>query len=389
MMRTLLEKCKRTLPAAVGLLLLSNILLLEQNGTVQAQSPGVNLSTLVSRIAALKTRVAYLEAHRPVGPQGSQGAAGDPGPAGAAGQKGSQGSPGPAGLAGPTGDAGPSGPLGPQGDTGVAGPQGITGAVGPTGLQGAQGPAGAGPFTISGTDVTLSGYNLQIVSGSGANGDHEFDNSGKRIGSLSGLGNLIIGYNGPGNDHASRDIREGSHNLVLGDKNNYNRYSGLIAGFDNSLTGYYPLTTSPVGQSYPDTTRYQGAYASVTGGYGGTASGYDTSIHGGAGNMAGSGTFVSSDGASVSGGGNNKAIGPNTSISGGASSTASSNSSSVSGGDGNTADVPEASVSGGDGLTTYGFDGSWSAGSLGTTTYGRTGGPAGSSNPYTAYFSSP
>ena len=41
-----------------------------------------------------------------------------------------------------------------------------------------------GPFTVTGKDVYLTGYNLHIQSGSGST-----------TGTVNGYGNLIIGYN--------------------------------------------------------------------------------------------------------------------------------------------------------------------------------------------------
>ena len=59
------------------------------------------------------------------------------------------------------------------------------------------------PINVSGTDLTFTGVNVHIVSGSGSTSDGTVDSamdsnekavSGK---SLTGLGNLIIGYNTP------------------------------------------------------------------------------------------------------------------------------------------------------------------------------------------------
>ena len=152
--------------------------------------------------------------------------------------------------------------------------------------------------------VRFSGVNVQVVSGSGTTG-----------GVVNGTGNLIVGYNSN-----SSDTRTGSHNLIVGDLHSYSSHGGLVAGWNNTLSG--------VG-------------ASVTGGVANTASGERSSVTGGAANTA-SGRW-----SSVSGGGNNQASGEKSSASGGESNLASGTLSSVSGGDDNAATNSHSSVSGG------------------------------------------
>ena len=121
------------------------------------------------------------------------------------------------------------------------------------------------PLSVSGTPGTfpatlsITGVNVQIVSGSGYTDDGtrgEIPN----VTTLTGLGNLIIGYNASGNTLGAGDVRTGSHNLILGDQNNYSSFGGLVAGIDNASTNIY---------------------ASVSGGYGNTASGQYASVSGG------------------------------------------------------------------------------------------------------------
>jgi len=387
-MTTLFATIKRVLPVTVGLLLLSNVLLLLPNDTVLAQGPGNNVAALQAHIAALQSRVTYLETHRTPGPKGAKGAVGDAGQAGPIGPKGPQGDPGAAGPAGPQGDMGATGDPGLQGDPGPDGAPGPQGPAGPQGIVGVQGPAGAGPFTVNGTEVTLSGYNLQIISGAGASNDGEHDTSGVRTDKfLTGLGNLIIGYNATGNDQGQGDFRTGSHNLVLGDRNNYNRYCGLIAGFNNSLTGFFRLDTND--HVNTDPKNYDGAYMAVSGGYGNNANSFFTSVSGGSGNKAGTGDFTSTGGASVTGGSGNQALSSEATVSGGDGNKASASYASVTGGLVNTADTNYAVVSGGENVTVVGFDGPWSAGSLGDNTYGRTGNIPNTVVRYTAFFTSP
>lgn len=187
------------------------------------------------------------------------------------------------------------------------------------------------PLSVSGSNFTITGKNVQIVDGTGSTN------------SVSGLGNLTIGYN------ASRfpfgtDIRTGSHNLILGDENNYSAFGGLVAGYINSISGNY---------------------ASVSGGIGNTASTFYASVSGGQGNTAGG-----SGGSSVSGGTNNTASGQNASVSGGVGNLASGFYTSVSGGGSNEARATGSSLSGGSGRGIIPFLGgpdfsyTWRAGNL-------------------------
>jgi hypothetical protein len=108
---------------------------------------------------------------------------------------------------------------------------------------------------------------------------------------LTGLGNLIVGYNerfprrGP-----QTEIRTGSHNLVVGEFHSYSSVAGFVAGSQNKVTG---------------------SHASVTGGTDSEASGWFSSVTGGHFNEA------SGDAATVSGGQRNEASGEFSSVSGG------------------------------------------------------------------------
>jgi hypothetical protein len=168
---------------------------------------------------------------------------------------------------------------------------------------------------VNGPHIYFTGANIHIVSGSTTTAD-----------SVTGLGNLIIGYNeipiglSPGD-------RGGSHNLVIG---RFNRFlsaasGGLVAGEFNTI-------------SAPG--------ASVSGGAGNTASDAEASVSGGSGNTA-SGEF-----SSVSGGLENTATdGLATSVSGGQGNTARGDFASVSGGKGNNAGGELSVVIGGQGVT--------------------------------------
>ena len=161
--------------------------------------------------------------------------------------------------------------------------------------------------TRNGSDISFNGVNVHILDGSG-------DTSGP----VNGLGNLIIGYN---EERGIGDVRSGSHNLVLGGKNNYSSYGGLVTGFHNTISA---------------------GYATVSGGGSNTASGMYSS---------------------VSGGGFNRALDKYSSVSGGSTNIASSQYTSVSGGQNNTASNWYSSVSGGASRSVSGmFD--WRAGTL-------------------------
>ncbi|HWR88240.1 MAG TPA: hypothetical protein VN277_07465 [Acidiferrobacterales bacterium] len=164
----------------------------------------------------------------------------------------------------------------------------------------------------------FEGVNVQIVNGQGATN------------SINGVGNLILGYNqiapppeGPvvfcsNGQYARQDeceangfiftnsLKTGSHNLVVGDYNNYSQYAGIVAGRSNTINGIRAV---------------------VLGGHENIASGGGSAILGGESNRA------RGEGGSVSGGFQNVASGEFfSSVSGGSTNTASGNYSSVLGG---------------------------------------------------------
>jgi hypothetical protein len=176
------------------------------------------------------------------------------------------------------------------------------------------------PFVVSGTTVTLSGYNLVVNNGAGTTN------------TVNGTGNIIIGYDGTRG--GTSDVRTGSKNLILGDENNYSSYGGLVAGNNNSITA---------------------PYATVSGGIANLSDGQDSAVLGGAYNTANGQNSV------VCGGGDNTSSGDESAVSGGNSNDATSENSAVSGGDNNTASGENASVSGG-GSRTADTDEGWGAG---------------------------
>jgi hypothetical protein len=90
--------------------------------------------------------------------------------------------------------------------------------------------------------VQFSGVNVQIVNGEG------------RTASTNGEGNLVIGY-----DEEPR-IQTGSHDLVLGEDQEYTSFAGIIAGVMNTVTGEYASVTGGVANTV------SGALSSVSGG---------------------------------------------------------------------------------------------------------------------------
>ena len=156
---------------------------------------------------------------------------------------------------------------------------------------------------LAGPHLIIEGANVHVRSGSGntvddcgLGGSPDFPNCE----SLTGLGNLIVGYNerAPswGSRPLPREIRTGSHNLVVGGFHTYSSFGGFIAGGNNKVTG---ANASVSGGSW---NRASGFTSSICGGQGNAASGFGSSVSGGRGNVA------SGYASSVSGGENREAL---------------------------------------------------------------------------------
>jgi outer membrane murein-binding lipoprotein Lpp len=162
---------------------------------------------------------------------------------------------------------------------------------------------------VRGPNITFKGANIHIVSGSGATDDN-LSNGG----TLTGLGNLIIGYD----ELFAGEIanRGGSHNLVIGRFHTFtsSAWGGLVAGEQNTI---------------------QAANATVSGGSGNTVSGDLGSVSGGFANLA-NGSL-----AAVNGGFSNVASGAESSVSGGFANTAGGFQTVVIGGFFNTDNKPQ------------------------------------------------
>ena len=125
-----------------------------------------------------------------------------------------------------------------------------------------------GKLSLDTTDANhpialFTGVNVQIVNGLNTTA------------TTNGLGNLIVGYN----EALGVQQRGGSHNLVVGDQNNYTSY-GMVVGFANTISARYATVSGGVNNSAT------GNYASVSGGFfnsaiGNTASGSHASVLGG------------------------------------------------------------------------------------------------------------
>lgn len=172
--------------------------------------------------------------------------------------------------------------------------------------------------SVEGGEMYIRGTNLHIENGTPNPGVDQF--GAPLPPTLNGKGNLIIGFNASRVPVGVPDIRTGSHNLIVGDLNNYSSYGGIVAGGLNAIAA---------------------PYASITGGTSSIASGFATSVSGGQFNQA------SAQNASVSGGESNEASGNWSAVSGGVGNKATAVGASVSGGILNTASASDASVSGG------------------------------------------
>jgi hypothetical protein len=113
-----------------------------------------------------------------------------------------------------------------------------------------------------------AGTESVVISTDGGSGDTD---------GITGLGNLIVGYNEQDTPPKSR---YGSHNLVVGTKHGYTSHAGLVAGYDNKITG--PFASVSGGME----NEASGDYSSVSGGCNNEASGTYSSISGGSSNLA-------------------------------------------------------------------------------------------------------
>ena len=132
---------------------------------------------------------------------------------------------------------------------------------------------------LIGPHVIVEGANFHVRSGAGRTdefcqfGAPDFPNCEK----LTGLGNLVIGYNertrvGP---PFPREVRTGSHNLVVGERHSYTSVAGVVAGYSNRVTGSHASITAGTDNVA------SGQFSSVSGGHLNQAVGVAASVSGG------------------------------------------------------------------------------------------------------------
>ena len=141
--------------------------------------------------------------------------------------------------------------------------------------------------------IRFSGVNVQIVNGEGTST------------TTNGEGNLVLGYD------ETPGTQTGSHNLVVGDRQTFTSFGGLVAGIGNTISSKYATVVG--GQD----NVASGEASAVSGGVNNRATELWASVSGGDLNSAGG------VGASVQGGEKNAATGSWSSIFGGKSLTAS------------------------------------------------------------------
>lgn len=207
--------------------------------------------------------------------------------------------------------------------------------------------------------LRISEANLQLVDG-----------SGDTDGAPNGLGNLLVGYaeRHPGTD------RHGSHNVVLGLRNEWSSFGGLVSGSRNRIGGEH---VAAIGGQDNDvagtgavavggwTVDVSGVGAVGVGGIANVVSGERAVAVGGFGNTAsglrslaagGSDNAPTGDRSTTIGGYHNDATGVGATATGGNANTASGTSSVVAGGSNNTAAGSNSSVVGSQASTSVGSE---------------------------------
>jgi hypothetical protein len=160
--------------------------------------------------------------------------------------------------------------------------------------------------------VRFTGVNVQVVNGENATASH------------NGEGNVVIGYDeNPATEtcKGKASAQTGSHNLILGEDQEFTSYGGIVAGFGNAIIAEL---ASVIGG---ECNLAAAEVASVTGGTQNNAIGVASTVSGGAQNTAGG-------------------LGQNT-VSGGLENTVSNRYASILGGEHNTANEQNAAVVGG------------------------------------------
>ena len=136
--------------------------------------------------------------------------------------------------------------------------------------------------------VVFTGANVYVQSGSGATDDYRTTLYGGGSGSMTGLGNLIVGYNE--DDNYGPLDRSGSHNLVVGSEHGYDGFGGIVGGYANTNSGWYGLALGGTNNIA------SGAWSTVCGGVYNEASGSRATVAGGTNNEASGQYSVASGG---------------------------------------------------------------------------------------------
>jgi hypothetical protein len=131
---------------------------------------------------------------------------------------------------------------------------------------------------LSGPHWIIEGANVHVQSGSGNTHDScgPHDPNFPNCERLTGLGNLIVGYNelAPRKGFP-REVRTGSHNLVVGEYHSYSSFAGFVTGNQNWITGAGATVCGGADNEA------LGSFSSVSGGHGNLAIGDVSSVSGG------------------------------------------------------------------------------------------------------------
>jgi hypothetical protein len=124
---------------------------------------------------------------------------------------------------------------------------------------------------LAGPHWIIEGANVHVRSGSGST--DESCGSNPNCPGLTGLGNLVVGYNEPFRNPPAFP-RTGSNNLIIGPENGYTSFGGLVAGRQSRISGESSLVTGGA------SNQASGHGSSVSGGFGNVASGMGSSASG-------------------------------------------------------------------------------------------------------------
>jgi hypothetical protein len=186
--------------------------------------------------------------------------------------------------------------------------------------------------------IRITGVNVQIVNGLG-------DTDTKNC-----VGNLLVGYAEMGH-FSGTDDRTGSHNIMVGRRNNFSSWGGFVGGLNNALVG------SCSGILAGEQSTAWGQLSGILSGVQSSALGRNSAVVGGDFATASGGISV------VVGGRHNTASDDWSVVVGGSTNTADGRESVTVGGTGNSATGTYSVVSGGRLRTAAGVE-DWVAGSL-------------------------